>query len=175
MREIARAAGISMGKLYTYYPTKEDLFTGLVENMGRKMELIRQKEILPWMASGDQESLRQLGMAIGRVVSRNLDYWRLMYVDVVEFRHKHFIRGFREVAGSLRKYSEALFQERPAPFPEGVDPGFAYFALYLQFFTYFLVERLGARRHLGLSDEEAVARFVRLCTREREGSCQSEV
>lgn len=169
VREIARAAGISMGKLYLYYPTKEDLFVDLVHQMGQKMEALRQKELLPLMQSPDPESLKKLGMAIGRIVSENLDYWRLMYIDVVEFRHKHFIHSYREVAGGLRNYATALFQKAPIPFPNNVNPGFAYANLYLQFVTYFLVENLfGAKRHLGVSDEEAVDQLVRLYTRNRQ-------
>jgi len=176
VREIAQAAGISMGNLYIYYKTKEDIFVDLVQYLGEKMETIRQKEILPLMQSPDPETLRKLGMAIGRVVSENLDYWRLMYVDVVEFRHKHFIHSFREIAGGLRNYSRGLIQTQPAPFPVGVDPGVAYTTLYLQFFTYFLFERLfGATRHLGLSDEEAVEHFVQLYTSGRNGPAQTQL
>jgi AcrR family transcriptional regulator len=165
VREIARNAGISMGKLYLYCPTKEAIFTDLVQHMEQKLEAIRQKDILPLMQSPDPESLKKLGMAVGRIVSENLDYWRLMYVDVVEFRHKHFIHSYREIAGGLRTYSRALFQRAPIPFPSVVDPGFAYVNLYLQFVTYFLVEELfGAKRHLGVSDKEAVDQFVRLYT-----------
>ena len=166
VREIARSAGVSMGKLYLYYPTKEEIFIDLVHHMEQKMEVLRQKELLPLMKSPDPESLRKLGMAIGRIVSENLDYWRLMYVDVVEFRHKHFIHSYREIAGGLRNYSAALFQKSPIPFPSNVNPGFAYVNLYLQFVTYFLVEELfGAKRHLGVSDEEAIEQLVRLYTR----------
>ena len=93
-----------------------------------------------------------------------------MYIDVVEFRHKHFIHSFREIAGGLRNFATALFQRAPNPFPAEVNPGFAYANLYLQFVTYFLTEELfGAKRHLGVSDEEAVAEFVRLYTRGRKG------
>jgi AcrR family transcriptional regulator len=170
VREIARAAGISMGKLYLYYPTKEDLFVDLVYQMTKDMDALRQKEIVPLMKSPEPESLKKLGMAIGRIVSENLDYWRLMYIDVVEFRHKHFIHSYREVAGGLRNYATALFQKAPIPFPHNVNPGFAYTNLYLQFVTYFLVENLfGAKRHLGVSDEEAVDQLVRLYTRDRQG------
>jgi AcrR family transcriptional regulator len=168
VREIARKAGVSMGKLYLYYPTKEDIFIDLVQRMEQKMEALRQTELFPLMQSPDPESLKKLGMAVGRVVSENLDYWRLMYVDVVEFRHKHFIHSYREVAGGLRTYSAALFQKAPIPFPSDVNPGFAYVSLYLQFVTHFLVEKLfGAKRYLGVSDEEAVEQFVRLYTRSR--------
>ena len=170
VREIAHKANVSMGKLYLYYPTKEDIFIGLVQHMEQKMETLRRTELLPLMQSPDPDSLKKLGMAVGRVVSENLDYWRLMYVDVVEFRHKHFIHSYREVAGGLRNYSTALFQKAPIPFPSNVNPGFAYVNLYLQFVTYFLVEELfGAKRYLGMSDEEAIDQFVRLYTRRPKG------
>ncbi len=165
VREIAKKAGVSMGKLYIYYPTKEDIFITLVHNLGRKMEVIRQKELIPLMETLDPDSLKKLATAIGRVVRENLDYWRLMYIDVVEFRHKHFIHSFREIAGGLRMYSNAVIQKSKVKFPAGVDPSLVYTAIYLQFFTYFLAEELfGAKRHLGMSDEEAIDQLVLLYT-----------
>ena len=165
VREIADKAGISMGKLYIYYDTKEDIFVDLVHHLGRKMEAIRQKDLIPLMESLDPDSLRKLAKAIGRVVSENLDYWRLMYIDVVEFRHKHFIHSFREIAGGLRTYAHAMIRRSRIAFPKGVDPSLAYTAIYLQFFTYFLAEELfGAKRHLGMSDDEAIDQLVLLYT-----------
>ena len=79
---------------------------------------------MPLMNSLDPRSLKKLALAIGRIVSENLDYWRLMYIDVVEFRHKHFQHSFREIAGGLRTYSSALFREiGKFPSAKGVDPG----------------------------------------------------
>jgi len=165
VREIAKKAGISMGKLYIYYDTKEDIFIDLVNHLGRKMDAIRQKDLIPLMATVDPDSLRKLAKAIGRVVSENLDYWRLMYIDVVEFRHKHFIHSFRKIAGGLRTYANAVIRDSKIAFPKGVDPSLAYTAIYLQFFTYFLAEELfGAKRHLGMSDEEAIDQLVLLYT-----------
>ena len=165
VREIAKRAGVSMGNLYTYYGTKEDIFIGLAEELVRKMEGIRQTELMPLMESLDPDSLRSLAKAIGRVVSENLDYWRLMYIEVVEFRHKHFIHSFREIAGGLRTYAGAVIHRSKVVFPAGVNPSLAYTAIYLQFFTYFLAEELfGAKRHLGVSNEEAVDQLVLLYT-----------
>jgi AcrR family transcriptional regulator len=165
VREIADRAGISMGKLYIYYDTKEDIFVDLANNLGRKMEAIRQKELIPLMASLDPDSLRALAKAIGRVVSENLDYWRMMYIDVVEFRHKHFIHSFREIAGGLRTYANAVIRGSKVAFPPGVNPSLAYTTIYLHFFTYFLTEELfGAKRHLGMSDDEAIDQLVLLYT-----------
>ena len=171
VREIAKKAGVSMGKLYIYYDTKEEIFIALVHNLGRKMEVIRQKELMPLMESLDPDSLRKLAAAIGRIVRENLDYWRLMYIDVVEFRHKHFIHSFREIAGGLRMYASAVIQKSKVNFPPGVDPSLAYTAIYLQFFTYFLAEELfGAKRHLGMSNEEAIEQLVLLYTGGRVGN-----
>lgn len=165
VREIANRAGISMGKLYIYYDTKEDIFVDLANHLGRKMEAIRQKELIPLMASLDPDSLHALARAIGRVVSENLDYWRMMYIDVVEFRHKHFVHSFREIAGGLRTYGNAVIRGSKIAFPAGVNPSLAYTTIYLHFFTYFLTEELfGAKRHLGMSDDEAIDQLVLLYT-----------
>jgi TetR/AcrR family transcriptional regulator, acrAB operon repressor len=165
VRQIADKAGVSMGMLYTYYKTKEGIFVGLVQDMGRTMEDVRQKELLPLMRPLDPGSLTKLGLAIGRIVRDNLDYWRLMYIDVVEFRSKHFTHGFREVSYGVRTYTRALFQDSTVPFDKGVDPAFAYTSMYLQFFTYFLVEELfGAKGHLGVSNEKAIEQIVRIYT-----------
>ena len=163
VREIAEKAGVSMGKLYIYYDTKEEIFIDLVQRMGAKMEALRQKKLIPLLMSLDPDSMKTLAMTIGRIISENLDYWRLMYIDVVEFRHKHFIHSFREIAGGLRTYSRALAQSGKLKFPKGVDPALAVTTIYLHFFTYFLAENLfGAKRHLGMSDEEAVEQMIRL-------------
>lgn len=165
VREIAQKAGVSMGNLYTYYDTKEKIFVDLVHLQGSRMEAIRQRELIPLMESLDQESLRKLAKAIGRVVSENLDYWRLMYIDVVEFRHKHFIHSFREIAGGLRTYAGAVIHTSKVAFPPGVTPSLAYTAIYLQFVTYFLTEELfGAKRHLGVGDDEVIDQLILLYT-----------
>ena len=165
VREIAIRAGVSMGNLYTYYDTKEEIFIDLVHLLGRKMETLRQRERIPLMETLDSNSLRTLAKAIGRIVSENLDYWRLMYIDVVEFRHKHFIHSFREIAGNLRTYAGAVIRNSKVKFPPGVDPSLAYTAIYLQFFTYFLTEELfGAKRHLGMSDDEVIEQLILLYT-----------
>ncbi|MGC2552721.1 MAG: hypothetical protein WA437_20840, partial [Candidatus Sulfotelmatobacter sp.] len=59
----------------------------------------------------------------------------------------------------------AMIRESKVKFPAGVDPSLAYTAIYLQFFTYFLAEELfGAKRHLGMSNEEAIEQLVLLYT-----------
>jgi AcrR family transcriptional regulator len=165
VREIADKAGVSMGNLYTYYGTKEDIFVDLVHRLGEKIEAVRRTELVPHMQSLDPASLKNLGMGIGKMVAENLDYWRLMYIDVVEFRHKYFAHGFQQIATAIRAHVGKMTRQSRLRFPSGVDPGLAYTSMYLQFFTYFLIEELfGAKGHLGVKDEEAINQLIRLYT-----------
>ena len=62
-------------------------------------------------------------------------------------------------------YANAVIRRSKVNFPPGVEPSLAYIAIYLQFFTYFLVEELfGAKRHLVMDDEEAINQLVLLYT-----------
>jgi len=62
-------------------------------------------------------------------------------------------------------YANSVIRESKVAFPTGVDPSLAYTAIYLQFFTYFLAKELfGAKRYLGMSDEEAIDQLVLLYT-----------
>jgi len=46
-----------------------------------------------------------------------------------------------------------------------IDPALAFTAIYMQFFTYFLVEKLfGGKQHLGMPDERAIAQLIKLVT-----------
>ena len=43
----------------------------------------------------------------------------------------------------------------------GVDPAVGFTAVYMQFFNYFLVEKLfGGNRHFGLSDEQVIKQLT---------------
>jgi AcrR family transcriptional regulator len=165
VREIADKTGVSIGNIYNYYKNKEEIFVSLTQHMGTQMMAIQQEELLPLMTSMDPASLKKLAVAIGRVVSRNLDYWRLMYIDVVEFRHKHFIHNYRILDERLRQHAIQLAKTCGSPFPPHVDAAAAYAEIYLHIITYFLVEKLfRAKRHLGRSEEEAIDLLVSLYT-----------
>ncbi len=165
VREIARKAGTSMGNLYNYYENKDEIFVSLTRHMGAEMAAIQARELLPLMNSMEPEALKKLALAIGRVVSQNLDYWRLMYIDVVEFRHKHFIHNYRVMAEKLREHAAQVARAAGSPFPAEVDASAAYAEIYLHFITYFLVEKLfRAKGHLGMSDEKAIDLLICLYT-----------
>jgi AcrR family transcriptional regulator len=159
MRDIARRASISLGNVYNYFETKEAIFESIIN---RYVTIIDQKlkEILEELDEPlDPKDMRRLGEMVGELVDRHQDFWLLMYIDVLEFQNRHFRKMFEGLAEKFRR----LFEERFASAIErgdlrsGVDPAVGFTVAYMQFFNYFLVERLfGGNLHLGLTDEQAL-------------------
>ncbi len=167
VRDVARAAGVSIGNLYNYHPTKERLFRAVVARYEARMEKLRQKALAPLHDVFAPAELERLSRAIRRIVYDNPDYWRLMYIDVIEFGNRHFAHTFRHLAGNVeRAMGPRLRAATRGRAWRGADPALAFTAIYLQFFTYFLIEKLfGGQHHLGVPDERAVAQLTDICTR----------
>ena len=159
VRDIARQAGISIGNIYNYYPTKEALYVSLVKRYSARMARI-QSRLKPLLGRFDAESLRELAQAARDIVYQNPDYWRLMYVDVTEFGNRHFAHSFRRLSKTLEKMAGGYGEAR---LRAGIDPALAYAAIYLQFFTYFLVEKLfGGKQHLGQPEASAIEQVIEI-------------
>ncbi len=162
VRDIAAEANVSLGNLYNYYKTKEDIFESLVKRFDQRMARIMATRLAPLIGSLDPENLHKLSGVVREIVRDHPDYWRLMYIDVVEFGNRHFEHIFRDLVPILRRLNPQLSQVRVNG---GIDPTVAFAAIYLQFFTYYLVETLfGGKQHLGLSDDEAIGQLIRLFT-----------
>ena len=159
MRDIAKGAEVSLGNLYNYYPTKEAIFESLINGyvtvMDDKLRTIFSEIDEPL----EPENLRRLGELVGRLVNEHSDFWLLMYIDVLEFQNQHFRKMFDGIIGRFRKIFSQKFKEAEArgDLRTGVDAALVFTAAYMQFFNYFLVEKLfGGNRHLGLSDDQAL-------------------
>ena len=168
IREIAEKAGLSVGAMYSYYPNKEALFVGVVHRSEQHLSDLRAKMFL----NADDEpfsrrALRTLAEQIRLTVYDNADYWRLMYIDVLEFHNEHFADKFQNLAEQFRERLREQFG-RTVQHPDwcGQEPGFVYANFYLNVMTYFLIEKLfGGDRHLGVSDKEAMEQIVDLYSR----------
>ena len=165
MRDIAKRANVSLGNLYNYYPTKDSIFESIID---RYLSVI-DEELRGIFDEIDEPmepmSLRQLGAKVGKLVDEHSDFWLLMYIDVLEFQNQHFRKMFDGITDRFRrifgkKFAEA---EERGDLRTGVDAAPAFTAAYMQFFNYFLVEKLfGGNRHLGLSDEQALNHITKI-------------
>lgn len=159
MRDISRRAEVSLGNMYNYFETKEAIFESIINGyltvIDDKLKTILDEIDEPL----EPESLRHLGEMAGKLVDEHSDFWLLMYIDVLEFRNRHFRKMFDGLADNFRRVYDTKFKAavKRGDVRHGVDPAVVFTAAYMQFFNYFLVEKLfGGNSHLGLSDEQAL-------------------
>lgn len=170
IRDIAELAQVSTGAIYTYFPTKDALYESVVHSYQQSVAHSYEKRIRSWLAREfqnheepfSQQNLEGLAGEIRSFVYDHADYWKLMYIDVIEFNNRHFAQSFHNVPeqfnwpldAQLRKVSEN-------PAWCGIDPGFVLATIYMQILIYFLVERLfGGEQHLGVAEETAIRRII---------------
>lgn len=165
MRDIAKGAGVSLGNLYNYYETKDALFESIVAKYLEVIDDHLREMFLAIDEPLEPESLRRLGEMAGELVYQHSDFWLLMYIDVLEFQNRHFRKMFDGLSERFKKIFGPKFREaeKRGDLRTGVDAGSVFTAAYMQFFNYFLVEKLfGGNGHLGLTDEQALNSLTKI-------------
>jgi len=165
MRDISKRAEVSLGNLYNYYETKEAIFESIINRYLKEVDE-RLKTIFEEINEPlEPTDLRKLGEMVGDLVDSHQDFWRLMYIDVLEFQNRHFRKMFEGLTVKFRKIFEHKFESavKRGDVRKGVDPAVAFTAAYMQFFNYFLVEKLfGGNSHLGMEDEQALNHLTKI-------------
>jgi len=168
MRNISAKAGVSLGNLYNYYPTKEAILGSIISKYQKVIDE-KLKSIFDQITEPlSVEDLTRFARLAKQMVNDHHDFWLLMYIDVLEFENRHFRKMFENLTHNLRRRFDKYFQElnRNGSLHEGVDPAIGFTAAYMQFFNYFIVEKLfGGNRHFGISDEQVIVRLTDIYTR----------
>ena len=156
LRQIAQEAGVSLGNIYNYYKTKEQLFDSLLERLHEEFTSPDSPLGRFLQGSNFPDELEGLGRAIGAMTKAHDDYLTLIYVDLTEFGGRH-VRPFYK--GLPKRFAAALEgRVDPEAFAEGIDPVMAFTMVYMQFFNFFIVEKMiGAKGHMGLGERDALA------------------
>jgi AcrR family transcriptional regulator len=162
IRDIAEKAGVSQGAIYMYYQSKESIFEGLVRSYRHSMRMFLERVFKVLEDPFSREGLRLFAAAMRSMVYDDAEYWLLMYIDVIEFKNRHFLTAFHDVPEQFRRLlGPVAARVKKQTGWCGEDPALAMAMIYFYFHTYFVIERLmHGSRHLGVSDEEAVARFI---------------
>jgi AcrR family transcriptional regulator len=168
MRDIATGTGTSLGNLYNYYRTKEDILESIIGKYQKVIDA-RLRSIFDEVEEPfHPDSLKRFGQLVKEMVGAHSDFWLLMYIDVLEFENRHFRKMFEGLASNLRRRFAPYFAELKSEgaLYEGIDPAVGFTAAYMQFFNYFLVEKLfGGKRHLGLSDDRVIEHLTEIFCR----------
>lgn len=164
IREIAERAEVSVGAIYTYYPTKEALYVTLLRNYKARMEQLRDQMFSSLEDIFSDGDLKKFTSEIRGYVYNHAEFWLLMYIDVIEFKNQHFAEWFHNMPEQFRsRLGPVLNRAKRQPGWCGQDPAFAFATIYLYVITYFLIEKLfQGNRHLGASDEQAMDKFIQL-------------
>jgi AcrR family transcriptional regulator len=159
MRNIAARAGTSLGNLYNYYPTKEAILGSIISKYQQVVD-DRLRSMFDEIEDPlNPDDLKRFARLVKKMVNEHHEFWLLMYIDVLEFENQHFRKMFENLAQKLRHRFAKPFAElrRSGALHDGVDPAIGFTAAYMQFFNYFIVEKLfGGNLHLGISDEQAI-------------------
>lgn len=159
MRDIAKRADVSLGNLYNYYETKESIFESIIDRYLMVIDESLKAILYEIDEPMEPVNLRKMGESVGRLVNEHSDFWLLMYIDVLEFQNRHFRKMFDGITDRFRKIFGEKFKaaEDRGDLRLGVDAAPVFTAAYMQFFNYFLVEKLfGGNQHLGLTDDQAL-------------------
>lgn len=162
IRDIAEKAGISQGTIYTYYASKEAVFEGLVRSYRSSMRNFLERVFRIMDEPFSRNGLRLFAAAMRSMVYEDAEYWLLMYIDVIEFRNRHFLKVFHDVPEQFRRLlGPAVNKVRKQAGWRGQDPALVMAMIYFYFHTYFVIERLmHGNQHLGVGDDEVVEHFV---------------
>jgi AcrR family transcriptional regulator len=162
IRDIAEKARVSQGAIYTYYPSKEAIFEGLVQSYRHSMRKFLERVFRMLEDPFSKNDLRLFAAAMRSMVYDDAEYWLLMYIDVIEFKNQHFLKVFHDIPEQFRRLlGPAVNKAKKQAGWCGQDPALVMAMIYFYFHTYFVIESvMHGNRHLGVSDDEAVERFI---------------
>jgi AcrR family transcriptional regulator len=162
IRDIADKAGVSQGAIYTYYPKKEKIFASLVRNYQSCMLAFTRQVIRLLEDPFSRRDLRLLATAVRSIVYDESTFLLLMFIDVIEFKNRHFAALFHDIPAQFRHLlGPVLNQVKRRPGWCGQDPAFVLATIYLFFYNYFVIERhMRGNQHLGPPEHEAVERLI---------------
>jgi AcrR family transcriptional regulator len=162
IRDIADKAGISQGAIYTYYPKKERIFESLVRNYQACMLAFTRQVITLLEDPFSRSDLRLLAMAVRSIVYDESAFLLLMFIDVIEFKNRHFAALFHDIPAQFRYLlGPVLNKAARRPGWCGQDPAFVLATIYLFFYNYFVIERhMLGNQHLGPPEQEAIERLI---------------
>lgn len=164
MRQLADAAGLSVGNLYHHFGSKEAIFERLLEQYWDRLLDPELPLNRVFARARFPDDLEELAAATEQVVADNIPYILLIYIDVIEFRGRHIHDFYQEMAHRFEDvYGERLEKRKQRGDIGDVDPMTAVMVASRWFFYFFTVEKcFGVPMHLGMSSTQAVDEFIRL-------------
>jgi len=161
-RQIAKASRMSLGNLYRYYRNKKKLFSCILKNLSEDF-LYSDNAITKYLTHCRfPEDMEKLGGATLENVLRYSDYFKMMYIDVVEFDGIHIKDVFSNLDEKFTSVIGARFKEIGLLGPDkSIDPCFAFITVYMGFYQYFILSKIFKAQNLfGAHTEKEVIKKI---------------
>lgn len=167
LRDIARVAQVSMGGIYHHFGSKEEIYQGLL-NQATVVEAL-QPIVKLFRDPRFPENLGEIGAEIFRIARANQDYWKLMYIDVLEFQGKNVSPIMSAFRNTFTEQSGELLKHRAGEITDDVHPAIITRSVF-DLFMYFVLEEVmipgtSLSKTLGMSDEELAEAMARVLLR----------
>jgi AcrR family transcriptional regulator len=165
-RDIAAEAGVSLGNIYNYFKTKEEIFVLLLQTYEKEYFRPDQPLIKALMETSFPDNIEELGFASRDTIEKFSIYILLIYVDVVEFGAKHVAGIFANMRAGYAQAVKGRGAAQLRKIAPDVDPVAALMMVTWNYYNYFVMEKLfKVKGHYGLPDTEAVKLFARVFKR----------
>lgn len=162
VRDIAAAGRLSLGAVYTHFPDKLSLFAAVLERLSREF-LAGDSRLANYLRRCRfPDDLPALAAALSADADRFRDYFKMIYLDVVEFNGEHIRQVYSQMEPRFRLLLRERFREvGKLGRRKRVDPGVAFVTVYLTFYQYFVLTKLfGAEQLYGERSDAQVLRAL---------------
>jgi AcrR family transcriptional regulator len=165
MRDIAGTARLSLGAVYTYFPDKLTLFSAVLERLSSEF-LLGDSRLRQYLATSRfPDDLPALAEALAADTTTYRDYFKMIYLDVVEFDGEHIQQVFSHLEPKFRRVLDGRFRAvGNLGKRKRTHPGVAFVAVYLLFYQYFVLTKIFGAKHVfgGRSDSQVIAELIEL-------------
>ncbi len=162
LRAIAAESGMTIGAIYHHFRNKEQLYRGILtaHSMGDHLDRIAALVMSPEFP----DNLAKVGRVIWQAARENKDFFKLVYVDILEFGGKNVKPLVQEMRTGSGELAHVLLQDRMergelAP----LDPHVIFRCLIDIFLHYYLEEMMldkSLASDIGLSEEEVARQLA---------------
>jgi AcrR family transcriptional regulator len=119
MRAIASQANIALGGIYNHFASKEEIFVAVLDDFHP------YHEILPILKCAAGETIeafvKDAAESMITVLERRPEFLNLMFIEFVEFNHKHLSKLFEnflpDIVNLSKNFVERKGNLRPIPLP----------------------------------------------------------
>ena len=164
LRDIAKEAKVSMGGIYHHFDSKEDIYNALIHDQEAPRALATISELFKDPIF--PENLGDIGATIFHSVREHRDFFKLVYLDVLEFQAKnvkHIIQTFRKLISSTS--ADLLSHRTEKNQLSGVHPAIMVRCMF-DLFLYFGLEEVMLDQSLGeelmMSSEDVADQMAKL-------------